>query len=294
MKKIYAILMAMSMWSIGHAQLQNLDFELWHNEIPEEGFMPNSPVGWIWTNGVTTWEESTLYNPPHTDAQSNDYALTLSVWYNHTKDALIQGAPIDYRPARLKGYYKYTDNIIYNQQGEVVDTALVTVYLTTIGPSAEVLDTIGMGTARLNYSEGYTEFNAEIEYYTDEIPNLITILLDPSLVNRYQGVYYAANPGPTASFFTVDNLTLEGEAVLSTEELNNMSNTTLYPNPATDKLFIQDFEGTAIVYDIAGKQVLSQKVMNGNALDIAALSSGTYQVHLMDADNKQVVKFIKQ
>ena len=88
--------------------------------------------------------------------------------------------------------------------------------------------------------------------------------------------------------------TLQPDEPSNVTEAKAQQNITVYPNPATDKLFIQGFEGTAKVYDIAGRQVLSQKVMSGNAIDIAQLPSGTYQVQMMEGENKNIIKFIKQ
>jgi len=293
MKKIYILLVALLMSMCTYAQLDNLDFESWENPVGENIFS-NRPTGWMWFVNNILSDQNNFVHPPDTNAQSNDYAFKLSVWYNHTKDAAIQGGPIDYRPARLKGYYKYTDNFITGPEGTVPDTAMVSVYLTTIQAWPMVIDTIGIGKVYLSQSEEYTQFIADIEYFSNEMPQAISIYLDPSLVARYDDRHYSSMHEAMVSFFTVDNLMLEGEVLLSMDDANDDNNLHLYPNPATNQLYIQDFEGTATVYDVAGKQVLSQRVLNGNALDIAALSSGTYQVHLMDGKNKQVVKFIKQ
>jgi hypothetical protein len=291
MKKIYLIFSLMLTSALNYAQLQNLDFEEWHNPITELG-MNNRPVGWIWTNGMTTWEESYFYNAPHTDAQSNDYALTLSIWYNHTKDAAVQGALIDYRPAQLKGYYKYTDNVIYGQtEGEINDTAMVAVYLTKFIMGSTELDTIGMGKVNLNYSEGYSLFEVDIAYTSDEVPNLVTIVLDPSLVNRYEGRYYSSQPEAVASFFTIDNLSLEGEAVVSTDDADDLKDMSIYPNPAQNTLRIDMDERKPIaIYTTTGVLVNSLVVNTTHTLDVSNYPSGVYVIK----SNEDVLRFIKE
>lgn len=291
MKKIYLFLSLTFVSLSSLAQLQNLDFENWHNPIDAEDFVPNRPMGWIWTNGLVTSEDYYLYNQPHSDAHNNDYAVTLSIWYNHTKDALIQGAPIDYRPERLKGYYKYTDNLIYEQgNGEIYDTAMVAVYLTSVEMGTLNVDTIGIGKVNLSYSENYAVFEVNIDYLTDDVPQFITIYLDPSLVGRYEGRYYFVHPGPAASYFTVDNLSLEGEAVLSTDDINKESSISVYPNPAQNTLCVSLDEKQPIsIYSTTGKLIEQYTAAAFHALDVSSYPSGIYIIK----SNEGVTRFVK-
>ncbi len=291
MKNTHFILFFIALFNYGNAQLQNGDFEQWDEPTME---ILHNPTAWVSHSGIMATPYMGFIHPRQTDAQNNDYALKLSVYYNYAKNAAIQTAAIDYKPAHLKGFYKYENNAISGPDGMISDTAMVVVHLTKFNISTGQRDTIGSGSVSLNQSDNYTAFDVNIAYTNNDVPDSIHVYLDPSLANRYQGRYYVNPNEPESSFFTVDNLSLEGEAVLSTDDVNKDSSILIYPNPATDRLYIQGFEGTAAVYDIAGKQVLSQKIMNANAMDIAALSTGTYQVHLMEGENKQVVKFIKQ
>jgi uncharacterized repeat protein (TIGR01451 family) len=71
----------------------------------------------------------------------------------------------------------------------------------------------------------------------------------------------------------------------------------LYPNPVKNELHV-DFEATAVptsvyVYDLPGKQLLAQKGMQQNTIDVSSLGSGCYFVEAVLASGKSVQKFIK-
>jgi hypothetical protein len=67
----------------------------------------------------------------------------------------------------------------------------------------------------------------------------------------------------------------------------------IYPNPASDKLYIQtsDDIANANVFDISGKLVISKVLQGGdNEIDISSLKSGMYFINI----NGEVNKFIKK
>lgn len=287
MKKIYFIFCLLSVSVLSHAQLQNLDFENWDEPVIEVG---NRPTGWILTNGLFTTPGYSFLHPRQTDAQSNSYALMLSVHYYYTKDAAVQTAAIDYRVAHLKGYYKYENNTISGPNGETEDTAMVVVYLTKFNAMTLQSDTIGSGSIGLNQSDNYVPFDVNITYTTNDLPDSIHVLLDPSLVNRYEAYIYSHWPEPLASFFTVDNLSLEGEAVVSADKLSNENNMIIYPNPATDNLTISmKYRSNVSIHDITGALIESFNAKPTHQLDISNYAVGIYIIK----SDEGMVRFTK-
>lgn len=72
----------------------------------------------------------------------------------------------------------------------------------------------------------------------------------------------------------------------------------VYPNPATDKIFIK-FNmiqcAELRIFDVVGACVLKREAMNGSiAIDISGLSKGMYTVQLTAADGVQNQKLLKQ
>jgi photosystem II stability/assembly factor-like uncharacterized protein len=79
------------------------------------------------------------------------------------------------------------------------------------------------------------------------------------------------------------------------EQATIISNIRLFPNPATNTLFINGLEisAKAEVYDISGKLLLS-KQLNENQIDISSLAKGLYFIKLSTAEGSLVRKFVKE
>jgi hypothetical protein len=75
--------------------------------------------------------------------------------------------------------------------------------------------------------------------------------------------------------------------------------TKMYPNPATDRIFIdlsiEENENYAIIInDICGKKISSQKAAMHNEMDISSLQSGLYLINIISANTQQCIgKFSK-
>ncbi len=76
---------------------------------------------------------------------------------------------------------------------------------------------------------------------------------------------------------------------------------TIYPNPVTDKLFLNfknDVNYSVEIFDINGKTVAKYSVNemrnNHHYLSVENLSQGVYMVRVMENDKPNVIKFIKQ
>ncbi len=279
-----------------NAQLQNLDFELWQNPVTESSFS-NIPVGWIWTNSAMINPDNNFYYPPSQDANSNNFALYLSVWYNYTKDAAIQYAPIANRPSALKGFYKYEHNFILGNAGMQRDTAMVSVYLTKHNGSTHTNDTIGRGILEIGESTStYEEFTVNISYITTGIPDSITVILDPSLARRYTDRSYEIQGdslGGHTSFFTVDNLSLISESVTGINDSKTKEEIAVYPNPARDYIHIGSTKGEITIRDISGKTVQKLSNSTDGKIKVDHLCPGIFLIQLRDGRHIYQSKFVK-
>ncbi|WP_274474941.1 FG-GAP-like repeat-containing protein [Mangrovimonas aestuarii] len=104
---------------------------------------------------------------------------------------------------------------------------------------------------------------------------------------------------------TVDNilnpsinsvLTITEGQTLSVED-RELSQVTVYPNPASETLFINSTKNlsgkVASVFDIRGKRVLNLK-LSDNKLDVSNLQSGIYLLRLEEKGKSHIQKFVKQ
>lgn len=80
-------------------------------------------------------------------------------------------------------------------------------------------------------------------------------------------------------------------------ELNDPNRINIYPNPATDKIYISNLnkENTLVkIYDIKGRLVLENKISNKEYLNISKLSKGIYQIKFEGSDWNEMRKLIKE
>ena len=275
------------------AQLQNNSFEEWINPVGEDQSIgSNRPVGWEISNGRSVLPNMNTYFPPVTVAHSGDYALMLGIWYNYTKDMATQTAPINFRPVVLKGHYKYTDNRVMGDTGDIDDQASARVYVLKWNETRSRRDTIGSGEILLNAASEYTEFICPIVYISTELPDSITVILDCSLMNRlgHGGVFVGG--GGVASFFTVDSIELVEENLGVTQP--QKMDIVVYPNPVMDVLNIKNFKGDVQIYDAVGKFVSSHDLLVAEDISVINLTSGVYHLQLNDGTKPYHKKFIKQ
>lgn len=296
MKKLVYLLIALVLSGSATAQLENLDFENWNAPITENAFS-NKPTSWSVTNGITINPDGNFFYPPSTYAHQNQYALRLSVWYNHTKDAAFQKAAIAERPRAISGWYQYKQNLIWQSFSNTIqrDTAMISVYLTRYDHSTNTTDTIGTAIGEIGDStDVYTGFLLEIDYNSPEMPDSITVILDPSLVNRYRDRpgYNTDGDGRT-SYFLIDNLSL----LNSTTGVNNaktIQHLKPYPNPAGDLINIGNIKGVVSMWDMAGRKVEASTDISSGKVDISHLRTGTYTLQIEDGKDRYQAKIVKQ
>lgn len=298
MSKLLYLLAAISITTPAAAQLQNLDFENWESPVVFDPSPYNNPVGW---KNVNKWfgtehavSSFTFQEPVDTVAQQNNYAIRLSVWYHTTKDAAYQTAPINYRPAALKGYYKYEDNIFTDGNENITDTAQVVVILTKWNTSLAKEDTVGLGIFETAAAvSNFTAFNAPIQYFSPEMPEKITVLLDPSIIGRYYERNYYSN-ADKCSWFTVDNLGLSNSPT-GIKEVQPKQSLSVYPNPVADEINFEPVSGEAIITGLSGKQLMNITLKNEQVINVQHLAAGNYVLQINGKNNLVYYsKFTKQ
>lgn len=80
-------------------------------------------------------------------------------------------------------------------------------------------------------------------------------------------------------------------AMLSTEE-SHLNNISIYPNPVSDIIYLNNLKTNSIVkiLDTSGKLILYKK-LSGNSIDLKSLPKGIYILHV---DGEKSLKFIKK
>ncbi|GLB52597.1 hypothetical protein NBRC110019_16370 [Neptunitalea chrysea] len=272
---------------VSFSQVQNLDFENWETDF-------NRPSGWECAYYYNPSPVTNFYFPPETNAQSNNFALKICLWYMYVEDMAIQKASIDYRPSSLQGHYKYEQNLIYDANyNEVIDTAAVSVYLTKWNTTTVQRDTIGTGILEFGEEKtAYTAFTNPITYINQQVPDSIIMIFEPSKFPVY--TLPGTNGVTSTSFFTIDNLSLTQGPLTNAEVLAQQ--VALYPNPTNANIRITNFTGTVSVYTTAGKKVLNEKeiTLGTNELGLKQLPPGVYLLKLQQQDQVFYKKVVRE
>lgn len=257
---ITALLFALN----SNAQIPNAGFENWDSN--------GNPVDW-WTNnapGVFTTITKT------SDAHSGSWAVegdVESVSGIGVGPAIISGVeglgiPINFRPAAITGYYKFTSiNGDYMQvQADFIKSGV---------------GGVGVGAANLNPAGSYTQFSIDINYLTGDVPDTVLI-----------GIFIAGNGGfpSVGSKMFVDDLSWSGTSDVEKFGDQIPAEYVLeqnYPNPFNPATTIrysmsEASFATIKVYDILGNEVetlVNEEQSAGSYevdFDASGLSSGMY------------------
>lgn len=294
MKKIIITLAAMLTLSSVSGQIVNPGFENW---VPTSTAGSLKPAGWSMygTNKLLSGSDES-YCQQASPAIDGSYSLVISIWYYYVKSLAFQKTAIAYRPLSLTGLYKYTDNEeVYGLGGEsITDTAMVYVALTKWNTLTTHTDTIGYGQLPLFAAAASSPFSCPISYTSAAIPDSITVMLDPSIVRRYQNSTYFQTHDATgkSSYLTIDKLALSDVAT----GINNITENsfTIYPNPAADNLIIHTpGKGpyNVNVTNMMGSSVYSTAA-GGNdiAIPLHSLPAGNYFIALQGHGADVVVR----
>lgn len=79
--------------------------------------------------------------------------------------------------------------------------------------------------------------------------------------------------------------------VSETKETLDKNLINMYPNPATDKLFINSVVNASLqvqILDITGKELLNKNIYSSETIDISAFSAGVYVVKFVNENNEMI------
>lgn len=106
-----------------------------------------------------------------------------------------------------------------------------------------------------------------------------------------------SDQGVTGNGIFIDNLTVDAiniEEPNSVKE-NPLQSVKLYPNPATDRLFVTlNSAYTYTVCNVVGQAIVSGSNTGGEAISTAGLSKGMYFITINSGANQVVKRFVKQ
>lgn len=99
----------------------------------------------------------------------------------------------------------------------------------------------------------------------------------------------------SSNTFQIDEMQVFANSnTLATSDAKNKPVFTVYPNPASDVLYLKGVSKASVkVFSLTGQQLLSTVVNNGK-IDISTLPKGVYNLSLEINGNSSTVKFIKK
>ncbi|MGE6396687.1 T9SS type A sorting domain-containing protein [Chryseobacterium scophthalmum] len=192
---------------------------------------------------------------------------TLTV-YNTTSQTTVSSTTF---PVGVKPSYMDTDgtNIYYMNEASIYKTPIASPSINTSPIAVTPITVNSYGTA-----------------YGFNIVNNKIYAADPSGYIAAGKIYTYDLQGSLLNTFTVTSLPNQiiayNNASLSTIENTKTSKIIVYPNPTSDRFFVQGLNsGNIQVYDVNGRIVINEKY-NEKGINVSALSKGVYVVKITD------------
>jgi len=140
-----------------------------------------------------------------------------------------------------------------------------------------------------NAAYSYSDLILPNEYLDDDFTQYFSHML--SKLTIYEGKNNKWNLDVKA------NLYYSSMTINSLENNTKNNNISIYPNPSVNYLIIDNITNNNLnisVFDITGKKVLQQNIINNNKVDISALQSGVYFIQILKQNEVVYTdKFIK-
>jgi hypothetical protein len=271
----------------------NGDFEVWNSLTSEE------PDDWFTSNVFTLMAGGTSVTKT-TDSHDGDYAIqienTLTIWDdtlglitngNFLEDGPIGGMPVTQTPDVLSGYYKYmpVDE----------DTALAGVFLYHYNEALGYSELLEENFMYLLPTDVYLPFELQVEYTDIPLPDTVNIAFASGNTDEL-----GASVG-LGSTLIVDELSITYKPYSAIGEEKNPEIVKIFPNPASDQLFIKfiEFPGrntTLNIMDSKGKVVLEKNIENHSnkilELNVSDFPAGIYFYRLHNNDFTHSGKFV--
>ncbi|MFY1045633.1 T9SS type A sorting domain-containing protein [Chryseobacterium sp. GP-SGM7] len=198
--------------------------------------------------------------------------------YNTTTQTVASSTTF---PVGVKPSYMDTDgtNIYYMNEASIYKTSIASPSITTTPIAITPITVNSYGTAY-----GFNVVNNKI------------YAADPQGYIAPGKIYTYDLQGSLLNTFTVTSLPNQiiaySNASLSTVENAKASKLSLYPNPASNKFFVEGlYSGNVKVYDLNGRIAINTQYSE-NGIDVSALSKGIYIVKITDKNNSFSEKLI--
>lgn len=192
------------------------------------------------------------------------------------------GFPFTSRPQSLTGAWQY--------MASGSDAGMIAVYLTKWNTSMGMRDTVAMTVQNLSgMVMSWASFTLNLMYMNGSNPDTAQIILSSS------GMTPAAN-----SYLYVDNLAFAGNVAGIKDNNSFISNLSVYPNPASDKisidLYLQKNASVKIqLLDLSGKIVKETTEPNvsgkiNKMIEVNTLAKGVYLIKISTENGNEIRK----
>jgi hypothetical protein len=292
MKKFYVLGLIATFFatqSFGQCTIPNGDFENWTAATDTCIFM--TPVNYDYPDDFPPLVSVLLSYFTCLDVgvsetnMSQNGTSAAALWTNNTTSNMADIlTPVPFlcntKPATLDGYVQVN-------LGAAQDTFRVIVVLHEAGDSVEsgygyYARSLGSPTS------GYATLSVPITYDSGKNPDSASIII---MIDADS----AAHANSNQTEVLVDNLSFAG-APSSIPAFQSKTRVDVYPNPATDRLYVNvDGKNIIAVTDVTGRIVHIQEVNQSATFDISSLASGVYLLTARRADGEIVNhRFVKQ
>lgn len=273
------------------AQIPNSDFEDWTTNSGVD-----YPIGWTTCNSAGGPGYPVSKSTDHYPLSIGNYSIKMETntsqiqasncGHGFVKTALFLGdwgpaIPITGHPNSFCGYYKFLP--------QNNDTMMITLYLFqsgTIVASAILTNS--------NAATNWTSFNIPISSYVSADSAEIGF-------SAFYGNYGQSPYGPWGnSVMYVDNISFDN-LITSIDDVGiNNDVLKLFPNPTSNYFTLDidkpvEFEAIVNIYDVVGKLVSSEQLLNGRQpINVSGLNEGIYMVEIKSGDRSTLQKLIIQ
>lgn len=288
MKKLYILLASLCLFIKNtNAQIPNSGFENYTFTTSD-----TLPVDW---SADSYWSTQLGRS---TSAHGGNYSFAINTWYHYSPGMLVNGiapafsmfynwpqagTPVSSKPARLKGFYMYTDTV----NG---DSAIAQVLLKKYNTTLHKIDTVAIGKTMLPYSASFTQFQVDLSDMQPGVqPDSIVVFF---MTYDYLAGTQPICVNPICRYLWIDDLSLEG--ALNVGEIKKEEPELIFSAEQNILHVIskKSKQETIDIFAADGKKVFNATVSPGqNTIDISALAKGVYFARL--ATGGKAIKWVK-